>query len=361
MQRRSTSQDVSWFLDYRRNGQLNLDPPYQRGSVWNLKDRRFFLDTVFRGYPCPPIFLHKTLDAEQKTVYAVVDGKQRLQTLLMFADGQIALAQDFGDARFNGKTWDELAQTEKQLFWNYVIPVEFLMFDANEPQEVNQAFDRLNRNMRKLEPQELRHARWDGWFIRLIENELEDSAWTKIGIVTKARSKRMKDAQFVSELLLVLIEKKQHGFDQQMLDSAYGKYDDLEEGDFEIDEDDIKERLASTKEYLVAMQEANGCVKTYASTFAAFYTLWAIVVLHRTKLPEAANFAAIFMSFMMKAKELDAMDDPSVRSARITEAGGEAYRLPLEFLQASKGASTDLSPRSKRLDALLASLPIIQT
>ncbi len=81
MQRRSTTQDISWFLDLRRNNQFDLNPPYQRRSVWNLKDRRFFLDTVFRGYPCPPIFLHKTINAEQKTVYAVVDGKQRLQTL----------------------------------------------------------------------------------------------------------------------------------------------------------------------------------------------------------------------------------------------------------------------------------------
>ena len=113
MQRRSTSQDVSWFIDLRRHGQVELNPPYQRRSVWNLKDRRFFLDTVFRGYPCPPVFLHKTLDEDQKTVYAVVDGKQRLQTLFMFADGEIALAADYGDERLNGKRWDQLRPPRK--------------------------------------------------------------------------------------------------------------------------------------------------------------------------------------------------------------------------------------------------------
>jgi hypothetical protein len=45
MQRRSTSQDVSWFLDLRRHNQLEMDPPYQRKSVWNAKDRRFFLSS----------------------------------------------------------------------------------------------------------------------------------------------------------------------------------------------------------------------------------------------------------------------------------------------------------------------------
>jgi len=29
--------------------------------------------------------------------------------------------------------------------------------------------------------------------------------------------------------LLMVIEKKQHGFDQDMLNAAYGQYDDLEE------------------------------------------------------------------------------------------------------------------------------------
>lgn len=177
MLRRSSPQDISWFLDLRRNKQINMDPPYQRRSVWNPKDRRFFLDTVFRGYPCPPVFLHKTLGANQETIYAVVDGKQRLQTLFLFVDGQVSLADDFGDDRFNGKTWQQLGQDEKTAFWDYVIPVEFLTFDVQDTRVVSQAFDRLNRNMRKLEPQELRHARWDGWFIKLVERECEAKVW----------------------------------------------------------------------------------------------------------------------------------------------------------------------------------------
>jgi Protein of unknown function DUF262 len=355
MQRRTTTQDVSWFIDCRRNQQLDLNPPYQRRSVWNPKDRRFFLDTVFRGYPCPAVFLHKTQNADQQSIYAVVDGKQRLQTLFMFVEGEIALAQDFGDARFNGKKWTELGSAEKQILWNYVVPVEFLIFDSNDQQEVNQAFDRLNRNMRKLEAQELRHARWDGWFITLVETECADPIWQKLGIVTKARSKRMKDAQFISELLLILIEKKQHGFDQQMLDDIYAKYDDLEEGDVDLDADEATEQLAASKKYMADMQDANGCVKAYAGTFSVFYSLWAAVTLHRRRLGTATVFATKFASFMEKVRELDAME-PETRATKITRTGGEPYRHPLEFLQASKGATTDLTPREKRLTALLSSV-----
>jgi hypothetical protein len=353
MQRRSTTQDISWFLDLRRNNQFDLNPPYQRRSVWNLKDRRFFLDTVFRGYPCPPIFLHKTINAEQKTVYAVVDGKQRLQTLFMYVDGtdNISLDSEFGDARFNAKTWTKLEQTEKQIFWDYVIPVEFLIFDANDPQEVNQAFDRLNRNMRKLEAQELRHARWDGWFIKLVESECEDQVWRKLGIVTNARNKRMKDAQFISELILMTIERKQLGFDQQSIDEAYSKYDDLDELDQPVDPDEVKERLAAAKEYLSVMQDTNGVVKDHAGTLAAFYTLWAAVTLHRNVLPEGAAFAAIFADFKNKVDEIEATENPD---PLLNGPNARKYKRASDFLQGFRGASTDLTPRAKRLDALLA-------
>ena len=62
MARSITQQDVSWFLDLKEKDQLDLDPPYQRRSVWTLKDKRFFIDTILNDYPAPPVFLHKTLD-----------------------------------------------------------------------------------------------------------------------------------------------------------------------------------------------------------------------------------------------------------------------------------------------------------
>jgi hypothetical protein len=351
MQRRSTSQDISWFLDLRRHEQLDLDPPYQRRSVWTPKDRRFFLDTIFQGYPCPPIFLHKIAGTDDKTKYAVVDGKQRLQTIFKFVDGDVTLAENFGDTRFNSKTWDDLGVAERQIFWDYVVPVEFLSFDPADTHAVDQAFDRLNRNMRKLEAQELRHARWDGWFITLIEQECEDPAWRKLGIVTNARSKRMKDAQFMSELVLMIIEKKQHGFDQEMLDAAYGRYDDLEEADTEINPDEVKEMLIAARDYLIAAQDCNGCIKDNITTFGAFYTVWALVALHRADLPDAGTFSVSLKGFIEKVKALDASSD---KAALLTGEDGESFKLPMDFLESYRGASTDLTPRQKRLEALHA-------
>src|SRR4029078_8939953 len=92
MERVVTTYDVTWLLDLDKNGQLDLDPPYQRKSVWTPKDRRFFMDTVCRNYPSPAIFLHKTIDdMTGKTTYHVVDGKQRITTLLQFVKDKFSL------------------------------------------------------------------------------------------------------------------------------------------------------------------------------------------------------------------------------------------------------------------------------
>jgi hypothetical protein len=287
-------------------------------------------------------------------VYAVVDGKQRLQTLFMFVDGGLKLPDDFGDARFSTKTWEQLKTKERQILWDYVVPVEFLTFDAADTKTVSQAFDRLNRNMRKLESQELRHARWDGWFITLVEREADDAVWKELDVVTSARAKRMKDAQFISELLLVLIDRKMIGFDQQELDEAYSRLDDPDDPEWTIDTDQVNTDLVSAKAYLKLMQDANGCIKQHASALAVFYTLWSAVVLHPDKLPEQpAEFAATFTMFRERVDQLSKAED----KAELLQGDNAAnYKLPNDFLEAYRGASTDLSQRSKRLEALLKSL-----
>jgi hypothetical protein len=216
MDRRPTTQDITWLLDLDRNNQLDLDPPYQRRSVWTRKDRQFFLDTIFRNFPSPAIFLHKSMNEDGAATYHVVDGKQRLQTILHFVRGELRIAKDYGDIRLDGKKWEELVgDTElKHRFWNYQVTVE--MLDEQQVAMVRDVFDRLNRNARRLTRQELRHAKFDGWLIGAAEDDSEREEWKELGITTRARSARMTDTQFISELMLVVLENKVLGFDQDV-------------------------------------------------------------------------------------------------------------------------------------------------
>jgi len=331
-----------------QNKQLDIDPPYQRRSVWTRKDKQFFLDTIFRNFPSPAIFLHKTIDDTGKATYHVVDGKQRTQTILDFVNDKIRIAKDYGDARLDGKKWSELEgePSLKKSLWNYQITVE--MIDVAEGSVVNEVFDRLNRNARKLTPQELRHAKFDGWLLSAVEAESIRGEWVVLGVVTTARAARMVDSQFISELMLVLLEGRVLGFDQDLIDELYAKYEEPSETVPELNPDEFLQRFSEVKSYILQMNRNAGIIPKYSKGFGNFYTLWALVALTEN-LPPAPTLEERYVDFMQKVQKLSEQDD---LDAFLREAPAGEYSSALVYLTNSRGASTDLGPRKERLSVL---------
>ncbi len=348
VERRVTTQDISWFLDQHAHKQLDLEPPYQRRSVWSPKDRRFFLDTIFRGYPSPPIFLHKQIIGG-KTTYSVVDGKQRLETILRFAENKISLDKNFGDNRLAGKKWKSIMRDEElaRVFWDYVIPVEFT--NVTDTTLVNEVFDRLNRNSRRLTEQELRHAKYDGWFIGFVEREADSSDWQELGIVTAARAKRMRDVQFLSELLIVVMKGAIGGFDQDEISEYCAKFDDLSDLDIPFNEEQARFRFESAKKYLLELERHCRAVSSYASDFTNFYTLWGVVVLADTDLPPTIDFSNKYCTFMEEVNRYGDEDD----LARILRGEEKPSNVDaFGYYQNSGGASTEPPQRQERNNIL---------
>ena len=354
MNRRPTTQDISWFLDLYNNNQLDLSPPYQRRSVWTLKDRKFFLDTIFRDYPCPAIFLHKSLNEVNQSIYSVVDGKQRLETIIAFANNKIAISKDFGDANLNGKKWKDLKHSSdlQNKFWDYVLTVE--MVKSIEGDILNNVFDRLNRNSRKLERQELRHAKYDGWFISLVEKESEKEEWKNLKVVTTTRAKRMKDVQFLSELFLILIDGNITGFDQDYIDEKYAEYDTPSETQVDFSEEVFTEQLEKIKNYLIEMENINSCITKHAKTFGSFYTLWAAISLHFIDNKSPADLSKSYVEFMQKVNEIAGQEN---LEAFFQEKNKDpSYAEPFRYYHNAMGASTDFTQREQRYDALIKGL-----
>jgi len=354
MKRRPTTQDITWLLDLARNKQLNLEPPYQRRSVWTRQDRQFFLDTIFRDYPSPAIFLHKTISDAGQVTYHVVDGKQRLQTILDFAADKISMGKNYGDARLDGKKWSTILQGDDKLkhqFWNYQVSVE--MVDRVEGSLINEVFDRLNRNARKLTRQELRHAKFEGWFAAQVEKESEKDAWKVLGVVTTARIKRMADTQFISALMLVVLEDAVLGFDQDDLDTLYAKYDDApEDSEVAFSEEKFTKAITTARSYLAKMEEHDNAVSQFAQSFTHFYTLWCVIALNLAtlKAKPADKIAKRYISFMKKVETLAAKKDDL--ETFIKKDAKNTYQSALSYYSQARGASTDLTPRQERYDVL---------
>lgn len=354
MERQPRTQDISWFLDINAKKQLDLDPPYQRRSVWTQKDREYFIDTIFKNYPSPAIFLHRTISDQGVSKYHVVDGKQRLQTIIMFAENKLRIPQGFGDDRLNGKKWADLSNDDKQRFWNYSLLVE--MLPTADPTVVNSVFERVNRNSRKLTRQELRHAKYDGWLSRFVEAQAAEDRWSSLGVVTKTRSRRMADAQFLSELLAVVIKNDIQGFDQDALDELYAEYDDPDEAKIQIDTEVVEQRFNALRNLAYEIADERPDVKQHLKTVNNFYTLWGFLQTH-AELPapmpmddKFARFMATVTEFIEDPDKIVAAQEPQ----HSIEAAAKRYAVN------SVGASTDLPARRARLDSLTAAMSVIQ-
>jgi hypothetical protein len=351
MARNIAPQDVSWFLDLNKSGRLDLSPPYQRRSVWTPKDRRFFLDTVFNRYPCPPVFLYKSLSDEGVATYHVVDGKQRLETIINFADNKIALGKEFPDGSIAGRKWRSIPVEYKKDFWNYQLAVE--MLEVVDAATVKEIFDRYNRTSKNLERQELRHARFDGWFISTVEEEAKKAEWRQLKIVTTAQARRMRDVQFLSELMLVVLKKDVFGFDQDALDDLYAEYDTPQETDPAFAEEEVIVEFEKAKQWVMSLEQVNGAVSEHGKSYTNFYSLWCVAALADNGLPKADVAAERYAAFMSKVNEVLKTEDPE---SLLGGDRAEALRGPYRYAQNARGASTEPPQRRQRYEVLRAVL-----
>src|SRR5258708_13111898 len=79
--------------------EINMNPDYQRsGGVWTTEKRRLLIDSILNDYDLPKIYFHGlSSQALSKTGYryAVIDGRQRLETIWQFMDGEFTPANNF--------------------------------------------------------------------------------------------------------------------------------------------------------------------------------------------------------------------------------------------------------------------------
>ena len=94
---------------------------------------------------------------EGESTYVIVDGQQRLRTILEFISGEIEIKSPVKDHE-NIRNFSDLNDTQKQRFWRYPIVVRDLEDSSDD--EIRSLFQRLNKYAMVLNEQELRNARF---------------------------------------------------------------------------------------------------------------------------------------------------------------------------------------------------------
>lgn len=242
-ERKSTSLTISEFYDNYVLKKYRFNTTYQRNSgVWSEDKKSFLIDSILKNYPMPAIFLRPCVDTVSgKTVYDVVDGKQRLETIVAFIENRIALTSYFAEDDFidetniekaseiAGMTFEEIKRKNSDFpdyikqFWTYALNIEYLYEQSDEL--VASVFDRLNRNGEPLTRQELRNAKFAGSAILNAVKELSAEAFWGDKL-SRLKSVRMEDVEFISELFFLILEGKILDSSQDVLDMLYEKYRD---------------------------------------------------------------------------------------------------------------------------------------
>ena len=332
--RRPTIQAIGWARDMYRAKLLDLNPPYQRRSVWNKDYKQFFVDSILRNYPVPPIFANMEVTKEGTTVYHVIDGKQRLLSLLEFLDDEFPLSKKYSPET-PGKFFSELDSSIQKSFYSYFLPFEF--FTEISDEQVVEIFDRFNRNVQRLNDQELRHARYGGAFITSMEQLADDPFWRDLNFFTLADTRRMKDVEYASIIFVLTMHGIQDG---DPLDFFYAEYDEAipEVGKF-------TERYNVVKSMILEI--GNLVSETRFGNKADFYSLWS-ALLDFADDPKRIDYGAtngVLREFADRVNVVATLEDPR-------KAGEDAAA----YSQAVRAGTTKGQNRQVRKEILVSKI-----
>jgi hypothetical protein len=214
---------VADFLEWHDKNQLELNPDFQRGSVWPPAARTYLIDTILRRLPIPKIYLRTRVDLETKRSYReVVDGQQRLRAIIDFSHDRYALgprAQEYA-----GKRYSDLEPGEQERFLGYTIAVDQLM-NASDA-DVLEVFSRLNSYTVPVNPPELRQAKFQGEFKWAVHETSQRWAvlWEKFRVVGARDAVRLLSDSLVAEMYGVILEGVRDG-GQPKITALYERYD----------------------------------------------------------------------------------------------------------------------------------------
>ena len=208
---------VSQFLDWQRQGTLELKPIFQRRPVWKGPAKSQLIDSVLRGYPIPIVLLRQVQDLSDLSMkLEVVDGQQRLRTLLAYIDPECL--KDFDEridtvtirrthnGEFAGKPFSRLPDTTKQILLAYELSTHIFPTTTGD-ELVFRIFARLNSTGLSLNKQEIRNSEFHGAFKSLVyELSFENlDYWRKWRVFSNDAISRMEEAEAVSEYLLAML------------------------------------------------------------------------------------------------------------------------------------------------------------
>lgn len=163
-----------------------LQPEYQRNFIWDNSRKSRLIESIIINIPIPPIFLYEIEFAK----YEIMDGLQRISTIIDFLNDKFVLEGLEIWPELNGKSFSQLPETIKDgIRRRYLSAVILLKESAKTKDQEDEMkrfmFDRLNSGGVKLEPQEIRNALYTSEFNKALSQLCQRSDVSDWKLITR--------------------------------------------------------------------------------------------------------------------------------------------------------------------------------
>lgn len=168
-------------------------PEYQRDFIWSDENKASFIESVLLGLPIPFMFLG---DCEKDGNMEIIDGVQRINTLVAFSENQLTLLELPKLNELNGFSFSDLSESQQRRFNNRTLRI--IVLDEDTPNELRQdIFSRVNRSGKKVNDSEFRRGTYPGRLTDFIDKCARDSLFVSLCPVSDTQKKRHERFELV--------------------------------------------------------------------------------------------------------------------------------------------------------------------
>jgi len=200
---------VRTLMDMIVEGDIRLDPDYQRLYRWDEEKASRFIESIFLNIPVPVIYMAEEADGK----FTVIDGQQRLTSLFryirandvdsMFPDrnlGALSLTGLKIRSDLVGKAYTALDALDRSALAKRPIRCIVVLNESDNTLKF-EVFERLNSGSASLTDQEVRNCIYRGSFNRMIKRLAGNAKFQEMISLPADSRKTMKDAELVLRFL----------------------------------------------------------------------------------------------------------------------------------------------------------------